>query len=254
MLLASCTSTVDPDPVDVVAVDAVEPEVEEDVEPPPPPPTVSVTGKIRNLVGDAPVEGIEVCVDGRDDIDCTLSDADGIYTLDGVPGNEQVILTYMEDGYFPELIMVETRTEDIIFPLTSAHATTAEAELIPAVVNITPDEGMGHVGMAVFTQIGVDVVEQMLDGATVTIEPAGDAVATYLNPAGVPIAERTETSTNARLFFFNVPPGEVIVHVKHPTHQGCEVAGFGWTGPDTTSVRLVVRPGHVTAGSLKCTQ
>ena len=220
----------------------------------PPAPTVHVQGRALNLVAESVIEGMEVCLYESVEGPCALTDSEGRFDLPGVPAESDVILAYRRDGYFPELVMVRTALQDVVFPLTSAHATTVEAEAVPRIVGQTRDQSKGHVGFAVFRTQDVNGADEMLPGAQLSLVTGGDVSPVYLLAAGVPDAALTETTENARAFFFNLEPGEVVVRVTHPTAGGCAVFGFGWPGPEPGTVRLKVEAGHVTAGAVICDQ
>jgi hypothetical protein len=213
---------------------------------------IAVSGKSLNILGEDPVEGLDVCVFERVDLPCGKSGEDGIYTVPKVPANAEVSLAYTQEGFFPELIMVKTGSEDLMLPITSAHATQDQAQLILQLVEQTEDTKRGHLGLGVFRQNTNDTFVEMIEGISFELDPPSDSKAVYLRDNGLPDPQRTETSVNARAFIFNVEPGEVVVSVTHNYWKNCGVGGFGWPSEGKAAIRLRVVPGYVSAGVFLC--
>ena len=214
--------------------------------------TIVVSGKSLDIVGQSPVEGLLVCVFERADLPCGKSNEEGVYTLPEVPANAEVALSYHKEGFFPELIMVRTGSDDLVLPITSAHATQQHADIILQLVDGTENPERGHLGLAVFRQNANNTYVDMIEGAQFELEPAGGLGPVYLTGEGLPLPDRSETSTNARAFVFNVEPGEVVVNLKHDYWKDCDVGGFGWPADGQASIRMRVVPGYVSAGVLLC--
>lgn len=214
--------------------------------------TIAVSGKSLDILGQNPVEGLQVCVFERVDLPCGDSDADGVYTVPQVPANEELSLTFHKESYFPELIMIKTGDEDMTLPITSAHATREQADIILKITGQVEDPQRGHLGLAVFQQNANNSFIDMIGGASFEMDKNLETGPIYLNDGGLPDPSRSVTSSNARAFVFNVEPGEVIVTLKHDEWKHCSVGGFGWPAEGLAAIRMRVVPGYVSTGVFLC--
>lgn len=148
--------------------------------------------------------------------------------------------------------MITTGKHELVLPLTSAHATNTEATIVAQLGETTLDPSKGHVGIAVFQEAGEDTFDQTLSGATFTMVSSATSVPLYLADDGFPDKERTESSKNSRAFFFNIEVGPGVVSVSHPDYNFCIPVGFGWPGPQASTMEVLVEPGTVTVGAFVC--
>ena len=214
--------------------------------------TIAVSGKSLDILGQNPVAGLKVCVFERVDLPCGESDADGVYTVPQVPANAELSLTFHKESYFPELIMIKTGEEDMTLPITSAHATREQADIILKITGQVEDPQRGHLGLAVFQQNANNTFIDMIDGASFEMDKDLETEPIYLNEGGLPDPARKVTSTNARAFVFNVEPGEMTVTLKHDEWKNCSVGGFGWPAEAPAAIRMRVVPGYVSTGVFLC--
>ena len=99
-----------------------------------------------DFVGEAPIEGLQVCTlipDGRDP-GCADTISTGQIVAEGFPTNAEVLFKLTKDAYFPTLIPGNTGEEDdtasTIFPVKQS-----DADLLFATGNVTLETGKGAI-------------------------------------------------------------------------------------------------------------
>lgn len=216
--------------------------------------TADVYGRILDLGGDlsAPcpaLPGVRICL--LDTSNCTTSDGDGEYALDGVLGQESGI-TFQKEGYTSLLRTITGTPGELYGPwLVPVEMQTAAAEG----VGVTLDPGRGAL-VAVGVQLpvvatlhgaGVVLVDLGVPEGTTTALLTGTADGPFYSASAgePPDSALTATGDGGATFFFNVPPGDHALDVRV---GGCAGAGapLPWGGlpPNGAgNVRTWVRAG-----------
>ena len=196
-----------------------------------------------------PLAGVTVCVYQNSAIPCVMSQADGTFTLPGLPIRSDLVLTLKKDGYNQYLLPIETASTDSDSrsnPVIMFKAFTA-----PPPIGIPVDYAnkgvvdafavsVGGASMNVFSSIG---------GTSVTIAPMTANGPYYIGSSGYVLDAGTFQGTQA--LFYNVDPGTYTLTYANPNYD-CEpisypFGGFGFpvTSPPH-SLKVVVAAGYVT--------
>jgi len=174
------------------------------------PALVNVSGQILgNFLSPGPISNAIVTafrVGVADSIAIDTSTTPGFYALSittgGTPVNGYVRVTHsgQVDTYaYPSRPLAGDLTTNVLMP------TQSELDFLAVAVGVTQSGSNGLIGVVVKDCNGADV-----EGATVSITPAGSSVVHY-NAAGAPSQTATSTSTDGVAYVFNVPAGDVTV-------------------------------------------
>lgn len=190
--------------------------------------TVKLGATFVDYVGQAPIEGLQVCTlipEGRDP-GCAETISTGQIVAEGFPTNAEVLFKLTKEAYFPTLIPgVTGETDDTgstIFPVKQS-----DAELLFATGNLTLEAGKGVISFIADKSAPGDTTAAPdgQDGVGVTISPAGGTTA-YVNGFTL--------DTNASATFptglgvvVNLDPGEYTLTFTHADHT-CTTR-LGWT-------------------------
>jgi hypothetical protein len=187
--------------------------------------------------GPVPVPGVKVCVYQQPSIPCVMSDADGVYTLEGLPPLQDIAITYEKDGFRPTLKAIETASTDTDAtgnPTYFEPATDADPP-IGSAVDWT-DKGWVSffaLGPGALNGDAGSTVKIVGDpGATVTISPQSG-----VGPLFVTDDNQFDTSATKLIdlsgYVFNVDPGTYTMTFTDPNND-CEPISFpfgGWGYP-----------------------
>jgi hypothetical protein len=163
----------------------------------------------------SPLENAEVCLRAHANMgmfmgDCTVSAADGAWTLTGVPANAQVAITIEKPGFVSAVRAISTGAKDVSLP--SEHSGLVPVATAAGVMGAALDASQGHIAFFVTGATDVTVDGVGLDGH-------GER-ATFLDAKGQPDASLT---TGARGVFANIAAGNLVVTFQSPT-ASCTVA------------------------------
>jgi hypothetical protein len=210
---------------------------------------------------DPPLEGVKVCFD---DI-CALSDSRGRLALEG-PTNQEITFTMEKEGYGSWIsggVVGENPFGGSYYntgPLTFLMYTDAQLEAIAGeqleLDPAYPWEG-GIVGLVANTSVGL---------AGVTFEPVGSTVgevgqAFYFDAATEQYSIDLEATTSFAQVYTRFPFAEGGFAGVTPGVQQFELSGaigdchgpsWGWPGDTANSIRVPVREGFGTYGSMNC--
>jgi len=200
----------------------------------------------NNILGTR-LEGVEFCETDTDN--CTTSDADGRATLAvEVPADGRISYTYRKDGYLPGLRADVVDEEFIAFTGEYGNSNATDETMtdrFAIMMSPYPMEGTGMVAVSAFvgkTFAGVVGTTFELVGAT--------GRGYYLDPSGEPSLDLTEAGPSGEGGFIEVAPGEVEIRLGG-TATNC-VAWKGWPGSEANTIRLPVKAGSITWGSVSC--
>lgn len=177
---------------------------------------VSVPFEVRGLGGNL-IDGVEICVDGADPVNCATTDATGKATL-SVPANSELAFRAQKTSYVTTLIPLETGMSDVgLFHLAGATAT--ELGGVAQVFGVTLDPTKGTV---VLLHGG-----QAPTGVAAAIAPASGDGPFYFDATFAPQPQATELPQGGGALFFNVAPGNVTVSFAPPL-AGCAFIDLAW--------------------------
>lgn len=212
--------------------------------------TVRLSGRLALArSGDQPLTNAVVCVDDRNDIACTATNTQGIFTLDELPQEQDLILSIDTNNgsIFPTLLMYRTRDQNEAFqttPLTRSF--TRDFEL-----RFTEDTraDRGHVILETFNarEVGAEPVTNF----TATLQAYPSINVLYAtNFANSDNVRFEANDTTSQVAFFNVLPGTFDITLTHPT-MTCN-PWWGLTSSADDTVRVTVEADHVTRVAVVC--
>lgn len=212
--------------------------------------TVRISGRLALArSGDQPLTSALICVDDRDDIACTPTNQDGVFTLSDLPQQEDLVLTIESnnDNLFPTLIMYHTSDQHEAFQNTPLPRNfTREFELR---FNEDTNLNRGHVVIEALDARAVGA--EPVTGFTTTFQlNAFDRVLYGTHFANADNIRFEPTDTTSQVAFFNVIPGTFDVTINHPTLTCTPWQGL--TSDADHTVRLQVQADHVTHVTVVC--
>ncbi|MCP4500402.1 MAG: hypothetical protein GY822_10625 [Deltaproteobacteria bacterium] len=172
-------------------------------------------GKVSAFVGGGAVVGAEICM--KDSDICGETDDAGEFTVEGLPEDTDVILSFDHRDYFPALGMWNTARKDDAWNYTLPKEDELGLQVSFTGTDATLERGLGQVFFAARVEkgIGKDGVPGIILGGSAEL---GDIV--YGNYLGLPAPDLTETSIAGAGIFVNVEPGEYAIELSGVT--GCE--------------------------------
>ncbi len=190
-----------------------------DATPPPVGPTVSISGFVHASDGTL-LPGATVCARSTDTsavFASTTSGDEGSFTLSGVPANQQVMVVFRRETFFPSLRAITTGTSDIMLPEN-------ENAMLPAVnpqmfLGMTANPTRGQIAFAVTSpsaQAALDV------SVTMTGFGGGSEAPVYFDASGSPAVGAGAGQSGG---FVNVPPDYYVLRFGH-TGATCTVSGL----------------------------
>ncbi len=196
--------------------------------------TATLSGVVSDFAMPTPLPNIDVCVFGQDDIPCATTDAEGAYTLEGVPPTEGAI-EFTGSNRFPSLFWGEGPMEDQVldYRLLSTIASVVLANSLGEEI----DDALGHLALAVSDGDGA-----LLSEVSFTMTPSSGALG-YLTTTGIdPLL--TETTEVGFAGWLNVDVGEVEITASHPTLD-CVPGPGALVGSTPDALRIDVTAGYL---------
>jgi hypothetical protein len=199
--------------------------------------SVSVTEaeSLNPLVRGSAFEGVELCE--TDTTTCATTDADGAATI-MVSANQEISYTVSKDGYGPWFIadVTDETLRTTFWPMLSDAMLADDAESLGIPY---PYTGGGF---------ALQVVPSM---AGVTFDPLDETgVQYYVNEAGINTLGLTATTSEGRGAVLELSPGEYQVEFGG-TATKC-TPGIAWPGDAANRIKVPVRVGHISYGSVNC--
>ncbi len=175
---------------------------------------IIINQNVKDFVTGDPLDGVEICVYGRDDLDCATSDANGSFALEA-PAGADISIHYTRADYWPMIVEAHTPDTDWTPADNMNMNTELEAELLMASSGFTLDSAKGHVLVSIFDSVTVAGASG-IEGASIDLS-GGDGVTAYLGTNSLLDASLTATTTNGNAMVLNVEPGQYILTVSHAT-------------------------------------
>ena len=196
-----------------------------------------------------PLPGVTVCVYQNSTIPCVTSQADGTFTLPGLPIRSDLVLTLKKSGYNSYLLPIETASTDTDERSNPVFMTKPSAD--PPAIGVPVDfTNKGVIDAFAVVISGADMnVFSATSGTSVSMAPVSGNGPYYLGNNGIALDAGTFQSSTA--LFYNVDPGTYTLTYANPAYD-CEPISFPFGGfgfPVTTpahSLKLIVAAGYVT--------
>jgi hypothetical protein len=182
------------------------------------------------------IADMEICVHGRPDIPCVVSDADGAYAI-ALPEGEELIVTYERDGFVPTLRPVLIEGEQFSYWLMQSRPWF---EQLAAATGTSLDPEKGMIGVQIFNTRA---------GARVALSPDAGLGPLYMNEDWAFDPTLEETSDLGMVGFSEVEPGGYAITATSGTTP-CEPDEAARLSP--TEARVIVLPGYLTNVPMRC--
>jgi hypothetical protein len=209
---------------------------------------VNVAGTVVIGSTKAPLGNARVCVNGRPEIACAVSDVStGAFALI-LPARSELAITATAPGYGGRLVAVVTTTNDwdqftIAVPKLDVLRTRYGG------FGATPPDAA--TGALFATARAPRGSKGGLDGVTLAAVPSSGTGPFYFAPKGVPDPALKATSTWSSSVFANLTPGVVEVTFG-PENVTCTPYAGGWPSPKPNTVRVPILAGLESRVVLQC--
>ena len=198
-----------------------------------------------------PLAGVQVCVYQNSSFPCVTTQADGTFTLPGLPVRTQLTLALTKSGYLSYLLPIATASTDT--DERNNPVIMSPSGQTPAVPVAVDGQNKGSISAFAVNIGGTNQnVFAMVPGVTqVTLSPASGNGPYFVNDMTNEYDYSATSFVGTQAVYFNVDPGTYTLTYANSTND-CEpvsfpFAGFGW--PLTTpahSIKIVVAAGYVT--------
>ncbi len=203
-------------------------------------------GQFLDAVLRYPLNGIEVCVEGRDDIPCALAGPDGKISLP-VPPNLEMMLKCSMPLHITTYMTMKTPTESFdvgVFRLLEQST----ADLFSAMAGSPRDDTKGILLVNAYDDF--EKREVRVAEFTAAIEASAARGPVYGAGAAFPNPSLKASTDGGPAGFYAVPPGDSTVTIAHPS-RAC-AAGFGWPEAQPTRLRTRVFAGAMSTVTWVC--
>lgn len=217
-----------------------------------------ITGIVQNLELNKErqlydgIPDVRVCIYPEMKV-CGTSDDSGTYLINGVPENEELILSYEHPDYVKTLRMLVTRENNVILLAPSIMGSTALAERLADEYMFTATPGRGSLQFfAMHPTSGVLQLQELSDFTVELRDLEGNAVTdrddvVYASDEGVPAPLLTASSRRGVGGIANIEPGVYELVFSHPTldcSQKLEEAS--WVTETSHAARFEIVPEWIT--------
>ena len=204
---------------------------------------------VVNLGGLPPLSGVQVCIYQDSSFPCVSTQADGTFTMPGLPIRSDVVLSFTKSGYQSYLLPIETASTDMDGGAARIVMDLASTYVPPGV---TYDATKGSVVAFAVTEGGPDGGSFVgVHDTTIALSPMSGSGPFFLDESGQIAPTTTTTFVGNTALYYNVDPGSYTLTYSNPTYD-CEPISFpfGQFGiPVTTpahSLKITVGTGYVT--------
>lgn len=201
----------------------------------------AIGGVAREFPSISALEGVKVCVDGRDPADCVLTGEEGTFRIGHVTAGEKAVVRFTEARHVTALMPWQPTgldSDELSIPMMRP----ALLEAIYADAQIEQDPARGALGILVADAQNPERPGQA--GATVEVD--GSSVI-YFN-GSVPDPEATQTDITGLVMVPNLDAGEVEFSVAGPERYCLD--GLRWEQDGTLSAP--VEAGAITLVYISC--
>ena len=206
------------------------------------------------------IEGVDVCVYENSAIPCVVTDADGVFTLPGLPATSNLALTFRKDGYGPVLLPIATPNTDMNGLSSAGGPITMPGTASPPVAPVALDfinKGSVSVVAIILGPSGTPTDFTGDVGAKVRLTPMTGSGPYFLDRGNNAIVPSATSMVDDVAVYFNLDPGDYEVTVDDPSHACAPIStlfgGYGYPAPPT-SVKFPIVAGYVTSAvAVYCT-
>lgn len=201
------------------------------------PTTITVSGIARDFVGMIPFVDAEICMHETPSVPCVTTDADGAYTLPGVPPGTEGAFTLTHPDAVSYALWGITPTEDSTLDLTTLD--NPSAQLFVMALGGEYDATKAHLALSAADPMGV-----FFAGVTLTVTPMPAGVWGYVDDSGIPDPTLTETSSAGPAGWANAEAGDYEFTAAHATAT-CMPPTSAIPGTTAGSIRIPAIAGYL---------
>jgi len=223
-----------------------EAELEEEIDP-----FVSVSGTVLerplpSRATDVPVEAATVCLLTPTDIPCVQTDAEGVFTIEGVERHSDVSVGISKDSIMNMAVTAKVGVDDL--DLYTIHVLpTAQITALLTDVGVTADDAKAHL------VLGYYINDADRDGASdvsVSLTPASGDGPYYFDGMGAYDDTLTASGASGIIAYFNVDPGDVELMAAHDS-MSCGLY-HAWDGSELQKNKVGLYAGYLTSDQGLC--
>ncbi len=221
---------------------------ESDAAPPESPPAAGgAAGGYQSLAG------VSVCVYQNRAIPCVTTDANGIFTISGLPASSEIALTFHREGYVPVLTAIATPNTNIDglsgagSPLLMASSTASS--MTPVVIDVS-NKGLVTVVAVIPGASGKPTDATGDVGAKINLSPMTGNGPYFLDQTNAAIVPSATSMVYEGAVYFNLDPGDYEITIDDPDHSCSPLSPiiglYGYPAPPT-SVKFPIVAGYSTS-------
>jgi len=202
----------------------------------------------RTLLSE-PVEGVEVCPQDLDGIDCETTDEQGQWMMPGLPRDTDIALTAVHPDFTSTLFPQSSALDWYAWFKVAVPPFVLQTHADRLNVDLDPDRG--HVLFLTWEGMNIDGIDTP-NVSGVTAELAGNqGLPFYGDALGFASASATATSGSGAGGVLNLQPG--LVRMRFEAIAGvCSEAMFHWAFDEEGFIPIPVSAGFVTAIDVQC--
>jgi hypothetical protein len=193
-----------------------------------------------------PVSGVLVCVFEDNSIPCVSTDANGDFTLNGVPSGVEILVEFTKSDYFPTLVTLTTEAAPMSLGELLSPSKLAVG-LLALAVGTTVDPSKGQLLFNAFTP-GTGGGFTGEGGVVALMEPKSGVGPYYFDANQQPDKTLTATTTTGAGVYANVDPGYAEVTLTSFS-KTCTRLTTAWAGSTATASKVRIVAGYLTGGA-----
>jgi hypothetical protein len=197
--------------------------------------------------------GVSVCVYQNTAIPCVTTDANGMFTISGLPAVSDIALTFRRDGYVPVLTAIATPNTDIDGLSGAGSPLLMASSTVPSMTPVSIDianKGSVTVVAVIPGSSGRPTDSTGDVGAKISLSPMTGNGPYFLDQTNTAIVPSATSMVYEGAVYFNLDPGDYAITIDDPDHR-CSplsplVGLYGYPAPPT-SVKFPIVAGYSTS-------
>jgi hypothetical protein len=212
-----------------------------------PAPPDAGAGGYQNLAG------VSVCVYQNAAIPCVTTDANGIFTISGLPAVSNMALTFHRDGYVPVLTAIATPNTDIDGLSGAGSPLLMTSSTVPSKTPVPVDiatKGVVTVIAIIPGSSGRPTDSTGDVGAKISLSPMTGNGPYFLDQTNTAFVPSATSMVYEAAVYFNLDPGDYEITIDDPNHSCSPLSPllglYGYPAPPT-SVKFPIVAGYGTS-------
>lgn len=211
-------------------------------------PATTVAGRLVDLLDNTkPVVGVQVCIFEDNSTPCVSTDANGDFTLTGVPSGVEILLEFTKSDYFPTLVTLTTEANPMSLGELLAPSKFAVG-ILGLAVGATVDPTKGQLLFMAFTPATSGGGLTGEANVVATLDPKTGVGPYYFDANQQPDKTLTATTTTGAGVYANVDPGYAELTLSS-FNKTCTRLPTAWAGSKPTAAKVRIVAGYLTGGA-----